>query len=123
MKLLKNSELLPKDAKALGRQVKNFDDYNWNQVKYMFMLMACHFKFSQNPELKQELLNTKNKILVEASKTDLVWGVGLAASDPLILDSKNWKGENLLGEVLMDVRNILREEEKRLTTTNNSDSL
>ena len=50
------------------------------------------------------ICSTKNTILVEASPYDKIWGVGLGVDDPLILDNKNWKGENLLGFILTNVR-------------------
>ena len=98
----------PSEAKELGRQVKNFNLKTWDCIKFGSMNLACLLKFSQNPELESQLLATGDKILVEASKTDLIWGVGLAEDDPLILDKKNWRGTNLLGEALMNVRRILR---------------
>lgn len=55
------------------------------------------------------LVATGTTELVEASPFDKVWGVGLSADDPLIHDKRNWLGLNLLGKVLMQVRDkILR---------------
>ena len=54
--------------------------------------------------MKEALLDTGNKILVEGSPVDKVWGVGLNYNDEYILDSSNWKGSNLLGKALMEVR-------------------
>lgn len=64
-------------------------------------------KFSQNEELKQKLLDTENKILVEASPYDKIWGIGLSVSDKDFYNPILWKGENLLGKILMKVRNTL----------------
>lgn len=105
-KLLK--KVSPEEAKKIGRSVQNYDDAKWNSIRLNMMIDAVYHKFSNNPRLKQKLLDTGEKILVEASKTDDIWGVGLAASDPLILDKRNWKGRNLLGEALMQVRNKLK---------------
>ena len=52
----------------------------------------------------QSLLNTKDAILVEGNPHDKIWAVGLKDTDPLIMNPKNWKGTNWLGEVLMGVR-------------------
>lgn len=105
---LLEAQMHPKDAKALGRIVKNYDDIAWSIVRYGFMVYVNYLKYSQNADLRQNLIDTNNLVLVEASTVDCVWGVGLAASDFLITDEKNWKGQNLLGKALMDVRQILR---------------
>lgn len=107
---LKKLELAtdPKIAKDLGRVVANYQDDLWECVRYGYMVYVNYLKYTQNPELKEKLLATENKILVEASKIDKVWGVGLAADDPLILDEKNWTGRNLLGKAIMDVRNLIK---------------
>jgi ribA/ribD-fused uncharacterized protein len=68
------------------------------------MDLACYFKFSQNPELLKQLLSTKGTILVEASPTDTLWGVGMNYYDDRILDPANWRGKNWLGEVLTALR-------------------
>lgn len=101
-------QMHPKDAKQLGREVKNYNEIGWECVRYGYMVYVNYLKYTQNDDLKQKLVSTENKILVEASKTDMVWGVGLAADDPRILDDKNWTGRNLLGKSIMDVRNIIK---------------
>ena len=96
----------PWDAKKLGRQVRGYDDKAWNKVREEVMLNACLSKFITYPEL---LLNPKfeGKEFAEASPYDTIWGIGLSADDPMANDSKNWKGQNLLGKVLGRVRKIL----------------
>ena len=76
------------------------------------MYEGCYAKFSQNPDMKEQLLATGNTILVEASPMDKIWGIGRKASDPLARKIAQGKGLNLLGRVLMQVRETLREEEK-----------
>lgn len=97
----------PKEVKALGRQVRRYNDKAWQAVRYGYMVYVNYLKFSQNPEWAAELKATGNRILVEASPYDAVWGVLLDQYDPLILDAKNWKGQNLLGKALMEVRSML----------------
>lgn len=109
--LLTSPVMSPKDAKALGRKVKNFDNKEWNKVKYQCMFEALCEKFEQHNELANKLILTGERVLVEASPVDKIWGVGLHYNDPLILDDINWKGENLLGKALMQVREGLFEEE------------
>ena len=98
----------PRAVKELGRQVKGYDDKAWECVRLGFMTYVNYLKYSQNEEFKKLLLSTGNKILVEASPYDKIWGVGLGADDPLILDKKNWKGKNLLGVSLMKVRELIK---------------
>lgn len=97
----------PRKVKELGRAVKNFDANIWDANKFDIVVKGNYEKFVQNSDLKKYLLSTNDDILVEASPYDKVWGVGLRASDPLILNESTWKGENLLGKALMEVRNDL----------------
>ncbi len=98
----------PKECKELGRLVKNFNASRWDKEKYSIVFQGNFAKFSQNEELKNFLLSTNNKILVEASPYDKVWGAGLAEEDKSIKDPYHWQGKNLLGFALMDVRDELR---------------
>ncbi len=100
--------LSPKEQKQLGREVANFDAKVWDRNKFAIVWMANFLKFSQHQDLKERLLNTGNKILAEASPVDLIWGIGFAAKDDAALDPAQWRGQNLLGEVLMSVRDALR---------------
>lgn len=96
-----------KESKVLGRQVIGFSEEHWNRVSYNAMFRACRAKFSQNLDLFERLLLTQNKVLVEGSPFDKIWGVGIAWDDPLIEDQNNWNGENRLGNVLMAVRSTI----------------
>lgn len=98
----------PKTVKALGRKVKNFDETIWDRVKYGVVLNGSYLKFSQNKPLRDFLLSTKDKILVEASPYDAVWGIKMSASDEGAYNPLKWKGENLLGFALMEARDELR---------------
>ncbi len=98
----------PAQAKKIGREVLKFDAKHWDNNKFEFVVEGNSYKFSQNTDLKQFLLNTKNRILVEASPVDKIWGVGMAQDHPNIENPVEWKGENLLGFALMKVRNQLK---------------
>lgn len=98
----------PGEAKALGRKVLNFDNDIWNAHRENIVKEGNYLKFSQNEDLKTFLLNTKHRILVEASPIDDIWGVGLSRDSDKIHNPNNWKGLNLLGFVLMDVRDNLK---------------
>lgn len=97
----------PKDVKDLGRQIRNFDAKIWDQHKFQIVRQGNWLKFSQNEELKQFLIQTKNKVLVEASPVDPVWGIGLSEDSTNAQNPNEWRGENLLGFALMEVRDEL----------------
>eukprot|EP01089_Gocevia_fonbrunei_P023363 TRINITY_DN981_c0_g1_i1.p1 TRINITY_DN981_c0_g1~~TRINITY_DN981_c0_g1_i1.p1 ORF type:complete len:178 (-),score=31.46 TRINITY_DN981_c0_g1_i1:54-587(-) len=101
----------PKAHKALGRSVKNFDQTVWEENAVKIVAQGNRYKFNQHPELKQKLLNTGDRILVEASPLDKIWGIGLAADDPRALNQKKWLGKNWLGEALMTVRKDFKNEQ------------
>ncbi len=97
----------PREHKALGRKVKPFDDRVWKRSREEIVLAGNRAKFTQNPELKELLLATKGTELVEASPYDKIWGIGLSASDPRAQDPAQWKGSNLLGRILTQLREEL----------------
>lgn len=88
------------------RKIKNFDKKLWDQHKFNIVKKGNYYKFSQNSDLKNILLNTGNKILTEASSYDNIWGIGFSELDAVTTDPSKY-GENLLGKVLMDVRSEL----------------
>jgi len=99
-----------KKIKSLGREVKEFDEVFWRRYREDLVYKGLYAKFSQNEDLKQKLLATGDKMLVEASPYDKIWGIGLSRWDYAAQDMNQWKGLNLLGKVLMRVRSKLREE-------------
>jgi ribA/ribD-fused uncharacterized protein len=96
----------PSDIKRFGRQVKNFREKIWNEHKFGIMRQAVFLKFSQNPELEKLLIQTGDNNLAEASPTDRIWGIGLSIEDAII--GADWRGENLLGQALVSVREELK---------------
>jgi len=105
-KIMKSSN--PKEQKSLGKKIKNFNPKEWDEVKKEIVIEGNYCKFSQNENLKKILLNTKDRILVEASPFDKVWGIGLPQNNKHILNPRKWKGKNLLGFCLMEVRESLK---------------
>ena len=97
----------PKQIKALGRKVRGFDQVVWDKFKYAIVLNGNWCKFSQNRELREFLLSTGNSVLVEASPYDRIWGIQLSADAPEAQNPFRWRGENLLGFALMEVRDEL----------------
>jgi ribA/ribD-fused uncharacterized protein len=100
----------PTIAKKLGRKVKNFTSLYWSEVCLEEMIDVNMAKFSQDPYFKDLLINTGNKTIVEASPVDLIWGIGLHWENDDVLDESKWRGQNLLGKALMEVRKRLNEE-------------
>ncbi|MDJ1480497.1 NADAR domain-containing protein [Cytophagaceae bacterium YF14B1] len=98
----------PKEMKSLGQKVKNFDQSLWDKAKYSIVLNGNYYKFAQNKDMRDFLLSTGNQILVEASPLDTIWGIGLAEDNAKALDPTTWRGSNLLGFALMEVRDELR---------------
>ena len=97
----------PRKCKALGRKVRNFDKAVWNKEKEHIVRKGNTKKFLQNSALRSFLLSTGDKVLVEASPTDRVWGIGLGKNNPDALDPQKWRGQNLLGFALMNVRDFI----------------
>lgn len=98
----------PKTAKALGRTVRGFDDIVWKSNARRIVTEGNVHKFGQNRELKEFLLSTGDAVIVEAAPRDQIWGIGLGQDNPRAQDPKQWRGQNLLGFALMDVRDQLR---------------
>ena len=98
----------PRQIKALGRKVRGFDQKVWDKFKYAIVLNGNWCKFSQNRDLREFLLSTGDSVLVEASPYDNIWGIRLAASSQEAQDPTQWRGQNLLGFALMEVRDELR---------------
>ena len=107
-KILKKGKS-PKTAKALGREVKNYDNAVWDSVRYGIMVDANYYKYTQNEELKKLLLNPEldGKHYVEASPYDRIWGIGCDEATALD-DESNWNGQNLLGKALDEVRDKIK---------------
>lgn len=99
----------PGEAKELGRQVLGYDDQIWNEKKFDIVKLGNIHKFNQNPDFAKYLLQTDNRILVEASPVDAIWGIGLSQDSKDIDNIYAWRGQNLLGFVLMETRDFLKE--------------
>lgn len=104
----------PEQAKKIGRKVKGFTDSIWDRVKYQLMFDGVYAKFSQNEDLKAFLLSPEfeGKDFVEGSPFDSVWGVKIDYRNPDIDNEENWQGQNLLGKVLGEVRDRLKNEKE-----------
>ncbi|GKX52155.1 NADAR family protein [Budvicia aquatica] len=97
-----------KHMKALGQKIRHFDQALWDKAKHAIVLNANYYKFTQNRPMRDFLLSTGNKVLVEASPLDTIWGIGLGEDNPNAINPNRWRGTNLLGFALMEVRDDLR---------------
>ncbi len=93
--------------KQYGRQVAHYDDTIWNGVRQIVVYRGLLAKFSQNAKLGMKLKKTEDAILAECAVHDRIWGIGLSMQDPDRFDMQKWKGQNLLGFALTQVREQL----------------
>ncbi|MEU5403071.1 NADAR family protein [Streptomyces sp. NPDC005963] len=100
----------PAEAKKAGRLVRGFDETVWKRERFGIVRRGSVHKFGLLPELRAFLLATGDRVLVEASPRDRIWGIGLTAGDERAADPSRWRGLNLLGFALMEAREELRRE-------------
>ncbi|KAH8594306.1 hypothetical protein B0O99DRAFT_490262, partial [Bisporella sp. PMI_857] len=114
----------PKTQKALGRKVTPFVNDTWNKNRERIVQDGSYYKFkngkdSEGRPLKERLLATGNRELVEASPMDRIWGVGFGEKNAE-KNRKSW-GLNLLGKALMHARDRLREGDQGAETRRGED--
>lgn len=98
----------PSLAKKAGRLVRGFDEAIWERERFSIVVEGSIHKFAADTSLRDYLLGTADRVLVEASPVDRVWGIGLATTDEAATDPERWQGANLLGFALMEARERLR---------------
>lgn len=97
------------EIKGLGRLVAGYSDHVWNGMRQIEVYEGLLAKFEQNPDLRAQLKETGDAVLAECAVRDRIWGIGLSMKDPARLDPAQWRGQNLLGYVLMLARKKLDE--------------
>ena len=100
------------EIKALGRTMQNFDDKVWVKEREGIIYRGVLEKFRQNPELAEKLEKTGGDIIAECAVKDRIWGIGLSMKDEDRLRIDKWRGQNLLGRILMRVREDIRHQNK-----------
>jgi ribA/ribD-fused uncharacterized protein len=98
----------PAEAKAVGRTVRGYVDATWEEARFAAVVRGNVAKFGQNADLRRFLCATGDRVIVEASPRDRVWGIGMGASNPDARNPLRWRGRNLLGFALMEAREQLR---------------
>jgi ribA/ribD-fused uncharacterized protein len=98
----------PREQKKWGRKIKNFNKDIWEQNCLSIVYQGNLAKFTQNEDLKRQLLLTGDRMLVEASPVDQIWGIKMGENDKGVDNPVNWRGLNLLGQVLNLVKNTLK---------------
>lgn len=98
----------PSEVKQIGRSVRGFDEALWERHRFEIVVAGSSAKFAQNADLGAFLLRTHERVLVEVSPTDRIWGIGLAEGDADARSPERWRGLNLLGFALMRARAALR---------------
>ncbi len=101
----------PAKMKALGRKVSNFKLARWITEGPKIVYRANLAKFTQNVELREKLLATGQREMVEASWRDKIWGIGLSVKRhaKFIENKEKWRGKNCLGLELDRVREHIRQ--------------
>jgi hypothetical protein len=88
----------PQEAAALGRDCTKIIRPDWEQVKAPIMQEAVLIKFLTHKDIQAILISTGDREIVEDSPTDYYWGCGVDKT-----------GRNQLGQILMSVRQQIRE--------------
>lgn len=104
-KILKTDN--PAECRKLGRQVKGYDDKEWEKVRYDIFYSLNLAKYTQDKNLQSKLLDHQfdGKIFVEASPIDKIWGIGYSEDNPNIEFTQIYWGKNYLGRILTNIRN------------------
>lgn len=106
MKILNTAK--PSEHKTLGREIKNFNQEQWDAVKENIVYQGLHEKFTQDSDLADYLLGTGDKLLVEANPEDKIWGIGIDEETARKTPEAEWPGQNLLGKQLTKLRDELK---------------
>lgn len=101
----------PKEQKRLARKTTGFVTESWDEIKSQVVVAGNIAKFGQNANLKSLLLDTGERLLVEAASEDRVWGIGFAAKDAMLPQNRQRWGENRLGKALMEARQHLQNQQ------------
>lgn len=106
-KLLKTAS--PKTAKTIGKKVVGFDEAQWDERKDSVMRVAVKAKLMQHPAILKKLMDTGTRLIGEADPRGKYWGIGTSSETSFAKNPERWKGKNVLGKILMELRTELKE--------------
>ena len=101
-----------KVQQAIGRNAKGYIGNVWAGQRQLVAVRGLFAKFSQNEDLKKKLLDTGDAWLVECAHSDTIWACGIRLNEDERFDASKWRGQNILGFALMEVRAMFRKVEK-----------
>lgn len=104
-KILEEENIL--NINKFSRQIQNYSNLIWHNIRYEIMIQGLKLKFGQNLELKLKLLSTGDKKLYYASESNKIWSIGCNISDAYLINKSDY-GYNLLGKALVEVRHWLK---------------
>jgi len=110
----------PAEAKRRGRELRGYNREVWNKVADGIVERGNYLKFGQNEKAYRAVRETKGKVLVEASPTDRIWGIGFDAEHAMA-NKEKW-GTNRMGLALTRARDKLIAERESEITPDHSDS-
>lgn len=91
----------------LGRKVRSYDHPRWSRYCRSFLVRGNFAKFSQNPNVRQQLIDDVQSGELVFSVEDHLLGIGFSEDDARAFRKNSWKGRNLLGQALMEVREMI----------------
>lgn len=94
----------PSEAAKMGRSRQYPLRQDWDQIKLNVMRYALYYKFTQHLDIQKILLDTQDAYIVEHTSRDSYWGDGSSEK----MEGVIGPGENMLGRLLMELRNYLR---------------
>ena len=97
----------PETQKSIAGKAQGYNETIWNGLRQVVLTRALIAKFEQNPSLRDALMKTESAYLVECARSDRIWACGLSLYDDARKDISNWRGTNILGFALMEVREML----------------
>ena len=98
----------PAEMKYLSSDIKGYNNDFWMRKREQVMHQGLMAKFTQNERLAKKLDNTGNNLLAESAPNDTFWGTGVHMMDKNAFVQKAWNGKNTLGNLLMQVRDSIR---------------
>ena len=98
----------PKEIRHIGSNIEGYDHETWKEIHEEVLMEGLRAKFSSNKEAQEYLVSTGDKVIGEGS-SNLIFGIGIHISDEKVLSVENWTGANILGKLLMEIREQIKQ--------------